>query len=391
MINVQPLLAALPGILLALFIGWGSGFPLALLLQRSRKLKALLSPLFWTLLLALSGLVPAFEGQVEGLNWLGLGLLSPPLWLTVLVTVLALWEPGRGKAALQISLAFTWLITFGKATAGQSLSSAANASTLSPQWMTWAALGLIGMGLDQGIRAVFNRFDKVGRDPDQDISRFRGFRVWSAAGFLATVLGLELLGRVGEGPLLSQFFQDVLAGLSSPAARGREFMTLIRPAEWIGTLVGVGVGLVVILLISRWIHISLRSKAATRALQFITGLALYGWLLTIHFPAGLVDHIGPTLFSQILVLFAPLAAFLINLEDPSGEAHLMSGLLLTWVLVVGWMPVLGWSSLGDRIYITAAFLEGEGLPHLLLGQAVLANLTVGLLGLLVIQWRRLTA
>lgn len=77
----------------------------------------------------------------------------------------------------------------------------------------------------------------------------------------------------------------------------------------------------------------------------------------------------------------PLLAYLIHMADQPRGAIARGGLLLAWVLVTGWMPLLGWSTIGDRMYIAAAFLDGEGLPAILLGQALIATFFGGLLWL----------
>ncbi len=309
--------------------------------------------------------------------------------LPLSLLVAALWERGAGTAALRTSLAFAWLLVLAPALPNQSLTVAADALALEPRWVGWLAYGLAGLSLDRSIKALGARLieDKMAPSESAGMAGNPPW-TWIGAGLALALLGMELTARFGQGPMLSGALTDILRGLGSSAARSREFMALTRPTEWLGTLAGMAIATASLALGVRALGRISPARPAHRALMLLAGLGLYAGAASITLPAGLLVRIGPGLLSQLLVLWLPLAAYLINMADQSPKAVARGGLLLAWVLVVGWMPLLGWSTVGDRIYIVAAFLGGEGLPTILLGQAVVATVVGGLVWLRRDLWLR---
>lgn len=387
MIELNPLVSFLSLVIPALLIAWVVGIVVGEFLGRIPRLRVFVSPAMWIVLLSTSALVPSFNQGLANVGPLSRVFLSPPFWLPLSLLVALLWAAERQATALRASLAVAWLLSLGTAVANQSMSVAVEEIVLTPRWTSWLAYGVIGLSLDRSAEALVPRAIKRLQRP---ASGQASPSAWPLllAGFIAAILGLGIIGLATNDPLLSQAFADILQGLGSSGASGREYMALPRPTEWLGSLIALASVFLAVVVSSRVVGWIPEHGLAQALLRGLVGVSLYGFLLTIAFPYALIRQDAIPSLAQFLVLILPVTAYVINLAEKENSRITLApgGILLSWMLLIGWMPLLGWSTVGDRIYILAAFLGGNGLPGLVLGQAVLATAFGGLVKLAEDRW-----
>jgi hypothetical protein len=285
-----------------------------------------------------------------------------------------------------------WLLSLGPAIAGEAMANAVDRLALGPNLANWLTYGLVGLALDRAILGVVDRLPQPEKEPPPEIDLSpQAHWVWTGAGIALALIGLELIGRLTDGPQPSQALIDLLHGLGSRAAGGFEFIVVTRKQEWLGALAGMLVAAAGLALGLRALRTYPHSHPAAKVLKLLAGFGLFAGAVSIALPAGLFAQIGPFFLSQLLTLLIPLGAYLIHLSDQSPGDLTRGSLLLAWILVGGWLPLLGWSTIGDRMYILTAFLNGEGLPGVLLGQALISTLLGGLLWLHRDRWLRSTS